>query len=334
MGVMGTYCRLCGLPTQHDHYVLTPGTAVMKIYRQSSPGGGHDFSPEDDRFVFGPEHEWLKATVAVPREAIEGPVLHGSVSDGELVQEDGSAGAFVAEGNEDRYAFHRTCWEALGRPADLSQVTPSAGTFDWALVEPFQQQLFELQVLRDQGKAHMLADPAHEPRTRARIDCMAARARLPAPDAAPGDVAAVLARDRDWSGAMRGGADTRVGFTYQYWRAAQPSLERSAYPALLWVMKAYDQVEGPPLGAQLEPFDGFARALKAAVEQHDAAILVLVITGLGQAQYLVYARDEAATRARIDALPGRDTPLPLDYDNEADPVWAVYFEQMWPERHR
>ena len=305
---------------------------MMKIYRQSSPGGGHEFSPDEDRFVFGPEHEWLKTTVGVPREASEGPVIHGTVSDGDLVPYDGGNGAFVGEGSEDRYAFHRACWDVLGSPEDLSLVTPSAGIFDWALIEPLQQQLFELQVLRDQGKGHMLADPAHEPRTRARIERMAARARLATPAGTATDVPAVLARDRDWSGAMRGGAETRVGFTYQYRRAARPTLERASYPALLWVMKAYAQDEAPPLGAQLEPFDDFARELKATVEQDDAAIVVLVITGMGQAQYLVYAKDEAATRARIDALPGRDTPLPLDYDNEPDPEWAVYFEQMWPER--
>ena len=331
MGVIGTYCQLCGLPTQHDHYVRQAGSRMMKIYRQSHPDG-HHFEPDEDPFVFGPQHDWLKVTVGLPREASDGPVIHGTVSDGDLVKDDGTPGAFVAEGAEDRYAFHRVCWEALGSPEDLTGVTPSAGTFDWAIVEPFQQQLFELQVLRDQGKGWMLVDPAHEPRTRARIDRMAARARLPVPEAKPTNVAAVLAADRDWSAAMRGSDQHRVAFTYQYRRAARPELDRAGYPALLWVMKEYDQVKGPPLGEQLGPFDDFARALKTSVEKDAAAILVLVITGMGQAQYLVYAKDEAATRARIDALPGRDSPLPLDYDNEPDPDWAVYFDEMWPER--
>lgn len=305
---------------------------MMKIYRQGEPEG-HLFEPDEDPFVFGPQHDWLKPTVGVPRSAEEGPVIHGTVSDGDLVQDDGSTGAFVAEGNEDRYALHRVCWEALGSPDDLAGITPSSGTFDWALVEPFQQQLFEFQVLRDQGKGYMLVDPALEPRTRARIDRMAARARTPVMDAAPGAIRTVLSQDRDWVGAMRDGGDVhRVGFTYQYRRAVQPALERTGYPALLWVMKEYDQLEGPPIGDHLAPFDDFARALKASVEKDGAAILVLVITGLGQAQYLVYAKDETSTRARIDALPGRDIPLPLDYDNELDPTWSVYFEQMWPER--
>jgi hypothetical protein len=56
----------------------------------------------------------------------------------------------------------------------------------------------------------------------------------------------------------------------------------------------------------------------------------MVTIGQGQMQLVMQARDEATTRAQIEALPrGR---VPLSFDNERDEAWKIYFTQLAP-RH-
>jgi hypothetical protein len=43
---------------------------------------------------------------------------------------------------------------------------------------------------------------------------------------------------------------------------------------------------------------------------------------------VIYARDELATRARIEALEGLNEPFPSEFDDERDPEWAVYLDQV------
>ena len=59
MGVMASYCQLCGMPVQHDHYVPTDREDSWMIYRSS---GAHGVKPA---VAFGPQHEWLTRGVGV-----------------------------------------------------------------------------------------------------------------------------------------------------------------------------------------------------------------------------------------------------------------------------
>ncbi len=330
MGVIGTNCQLCGVAVQHDHYVPSKRAGMLKIYRGSSPTGGHAWESDEDRFVFGPEHEWLTDLVAPPYREGD-PVLRGHVEDGEV------AGRFVAYGNgEDGQAMHSYCWRALGTPPVALREPLASGFHEWSLVAPYQHQLFAFRELRADGKAWWLVDPAGDSadarRNAARIGALAAQARARRhPDVAPRSVTDVLARDDGWVTRARGGLEG-VDNIFRFRRDAGPTLEVSGYPFLVWFMRRYPVTEASsrPVGPALAEFDDFERALKASVEHDASAILVAVMLGKGQGQYLVYARDEAETQRRIEALPGQSPQTDPGFENERDDTWSVYFDKVWP----
>lgn len=156
MGVIGTFCQACGLPTQHDHYVPSASGPGLKIYRGSEPDGGHRWESTERPFVFGPTHEWLKAAVVVRNEGVQ----HGTVEDGVLTVTDGES-VFVGEGADDGLTFHAACWELSGRRARRTE-----GTFRWSFVHAYQQQLFEVRALQDEGLGWMLEDPSQSTQSR------------------------------------------------------------------------------------------------------------------------------------------------------------------------
>ncbi|MBV8880945.1 MAG: hypothetical protein JO332_13325, partial [Planctomycetaceae bacterium] len=164
MGVHGTYCQLCGLPTQHDHYVPT-ATGMLKIYRGAREDGGHRWEADERPFPFRAEHAWLKDAVVLPWDADR--VLRGPIEDG-AIDDDGDS-ILVWEGGEDGLAFHHTCWELQGSPGSTGAAVRANQSHGWALVEAYQEQLFEFSELAGDGKAWMLADPATDARSRARI---------------------------------------------------------------------------------------------------------------------------------------------------------------------
>jgi hypothetical protein len=166
MGVFGTYCQLCGLPVQHDHYVGQPD-GMLRIYRGSSAGGGHEWTPGDDVFAFTDGHAWLRDAVALPFDA--GEILRGSVEDGVLVDAKSGTDAFVGDGMDDAAAFHAFCWELMGAPPIADDAFAGAETPGVAQVAPYQQQLFEFQRFRDDGHGELLNDPRSSAASRARI---------------------------------------------------------------------------------------------------------------------------------------------------------------------
>jgi hypothetical protein len=57
MGVLSTYCQICGLPVQQDHYVPAKDGGYFHIWR----GDGDDACPP--AVDFGPERAWLRDAV-------------------------------------------------------------------------------------------------------------------------------------------------------------------------------------------------------------------------------------------------------------------------------
>ena len=151
MSVMGTYCEICGLPVQLDHYVPMPGGGFW-IWRDD----GSDAC--DPAVAFGAEHAWLSRAVALRWDETPtgtGTVIEGTVEDGYLEGADGE-GVGVFPDIDDWGAAHHACWQLAGRPASwqsLSYLQPSA------VLEKYQQQLFDFQEFADDGHSWMLADP-------------------------------------------------------------------------------------------------------------------------------------------------------------------------------
>ena len=339
MGVLATNCVVCALPLQQDHYVASEG-GMLKIYRGGSPEGGHVWEPGERPFRFRPEHAWIAEGVGLRRFG-EGPEqVRGPVQDGSLV--DGVTGTahFVGDGDEDYLMLHAACWACSGSPSSEAAQPRGVGRHSWSLMESYQAQLFDFEELAEEGKAWALADPlgtsAEALRSRARIDAILLQARRPTPKrdrSKPASVADLLASDDAWSARVIHNDARQREHSIRLRANVKPGLDVAGYPALLWLVKAYDgDAIGRPDVATRQRLEDFEVALKAAVETDGEAILVTAMVGRGQGQYIVYAKDEQVTRARIDALPGRDTPKVAEYDNELDPQWTVIFHELNPNR--
>nr|BFE60032.1 hypothetical protein GCM10020063_045580 [Dactylosporangium thailandense] len=150
MGVMSTYCQICGLPVQQDHYVPAPGGGSFRIWR----GDGDDEG--GPAVAFGPEHGWLRDAVGLRLRAGDGDVvIEGAVHDG--VFEDSGSDGFVGDGLDDRAALHRACWDLAGRPDTFEPLAD----LEWPEAEErYRQQLFEFAGFVADGHGWMLVDPA------------------------------------------------------------------------------------------------------------------------------------------------------------------------------
>src|SRR5260221_8804656 len=109
VGVMSTYCQICGLPVQHDHYVPAEDGDYFHIWR----GDGSDAC--EPIVAFGPGHAWLRQAVGLPFDDRSGETpVAGAVHDGYLT--DGEDDFDVTDGFGDRVALHGACWRLAGRP--------------------------------------------------------------------------------------------------------------------------------------------------------------------------------------------------------------------------
>lgn len=317
MGVHATYCQLCGLPTQHDHYVRAPERRMMKIYRGGEPDGGHEWEPGDRPFAFTPAHAWLRRAVAL---SFDGETTwHGTVCDGAIETEDGD-GDYVGSGDDDALVFHEACWVALGRPATDGAARTSSGRHAFALVSPYQEQLFEFAALVADGKGWMLEDPAGGAQMRAHLDGLVAAAR--ARDAEePATLADLLARDDDWSGVTKRGPDFgRVAVVRR--REGVWDVDRAGFGDLIWVQKEY--APAPEAWTQLEALEV---ALKADAESDGGALLVLSLISADYAELLFYARDAEATLQRLEKRADIDVVASAMLGTKPDPEWAELAER-------
>ncbi|MBA3451885.1 MAG: hypothetical protein H0T42_02170, partial [Deltaproteobacteria bacterium] len=106
-------------------------------------------------------------------------------------------------------------------------------------------------------------------------------------------------------------------------------------PEMVCVIKEYDGDDwDQPAPAVREALGELAQAIESEVSREGAAMLVAWSIGgdNAQAQFYVWARDEAQTRARIDALPGMAAGKPGEYATEHDPAWRIFFDEVIPAR--
>ncbi|HZE97450.1 MAG TPA: hypothetical protein VE981_10525 [Planctomycetota bacterium] len=313
MGVHGTFCQLCGLPAQHDHYVPTR-SGMLKIYRGSGAGGGHRWEADERPFPFGPEHEWLKDAVVLPWD--EEMVLRGPIEDGSIETGDGDS-LLVFEGAEDGLAFHHFCWEVQGSPGSTGPAVSAAEVHLWSLVDAYQEQLFEFQELKADGKEWMLSDPAADARSRARIEAMLQAGRKEFAQR-PTTLEQILETDRDWSTVAVRDKDHARRSLVRARRVTLEEVPKTGYGTLIRISRDY---QGSPLpdAAEMSAAEAFEIELKGAVERDARAVLAVVGIGKGRVEHLVYARDAAATRAAVGSLPDAKAAT---LSVSEDPLWA------------
>jgi hypothetical protein len=322
MGVTGTFCQLCAMPVQHDHYVPLHGR--FAIYRGAAEGGGRDWSAERP-FPFGPEHAWLKDAVAVDRFG-EG-VSRGLVEDGHLEDPEKDDSVFVWNGgDEDAYVFHHHCWEATGKPTSGPATIRATGLLPYSVVSLYHEQLFQFRELEADGKAWMLRNPASEPRNRERVEQLIDLAtRKPSPGRAPSSLGEVVSMDRDWhSTTVRG--DTRHHLVH-FRRAPDAQMDLSPFPHLLALVIRYSEDARDASAEELGRIQALMFAFKAALERGGFGVHVLSSCGQGLHQHFAYVKDLAEGHRLVDALPERGPIKPDDYDDAHDPAWEIFFQQ-------
>jgi len=329
MGVHGTFCQLCALPVNHDHYIPTPG-GMLRIYRGGKSDAPQTWNDAEQPFPFTPDHDWLRSAVGI--EHGSNKILRGEVSDGNLTDDASGDTTMPFEGDDDARTYHAYCYEALGSPTDSRALT-ARGTHAWSLLAPYHEQLFELQLLADDGKAWMLDDPTTSPRSRDRIAaCVHDAQRVARTDTKSKTTEDILALDAGWEGVVFHDVNHRRRETLRYRSDIVPGLDSLDFVDLVCVMKEYagdDLTQPTPaVRAQIEDFE---LLLKTTVEGDRSAILVATMVGgvKAHAQYFVYARNSAATEAQVRALPGFAGG---DVSIASDPTWRIYFAEVIPRR--
>lgn len=328
MGVIGTFCQLCGLPVQHDHYVPSD-RGYLNIYRGARPGGGHDWESESRKpFPLGPGQAWLADAVSVARfgrgvkrGAVEDGFLHAGPDDADPVM-------VWSGGDEDALAFHHWCWEAMGTPDTGDACVSAVGLLPYSFVARYHGQLFDLRALEADGKGWLAEDPRTSPRSRARIERLLELARRP-PNVDDTTLSEIVKHDRDWV-AVTGTDARRERLELIHYRAAPsprtPGLE--AFPHLLCLALVFDPTPRLPTPAELERFEAFTLAFGEALERDGLGVHVVSSFGAGRRQHLAYVKELTEAHRRVDALEGRGAIASDDYDDAHDPTWKIVFEEM------
>jgi hypothetical protein len=159
MGVMGTFCQICEMPVQHDHYFPLEPESLWGIYRGKDPSSSKGF------ITFGPEHDWLKDAIGLKIKPEQSPIfIECPVEDGVFyVAQSGEQptepceNVFVFEGNEERMAMHRVCYELAGHPECWS---PSGNIPASKILGPYKGQLFDFWTLMGNGLGWTMVDPS------------------------------------------------------------------------------------------------------------------------------------------------------------------------------
>jgi hypothetical protein len=150
VGVFATYCQICGLPVQQDHYVPMEIGSMFYIWR------GDGSNACDPIIPFGPEHAWLRRAVGLRLDERRAEiVVEGLVHDGNI--EGGGDDDNVIDGVGDyRAALHSACWHLADRPATFEPLEHLELS---AEEEQYRQQLFDFEAFVADGHAWMLVDP-------------------------------------------------------------------------------------------------------------------------------------------------------------------------------
>jgi len=301
---------------------------MLKIYRTSSPDI-HSFEEDEPVVRFGPEHTWLAKAVAVPRYG-DGGVMRGPVEDGHITDETSGDTLMIWKGDDEGVAYHEYCYELIGSPTKAADVVTGVGLFGWAIVDGYNGQLFEHHEFRAHGFGWMTEDPTMSQRSRDHLTSLAAQAKSPLVRNHT-TVREVVASPFGWAGVIMREETNEPVHVVRYRTNLHRDLDTADYPVLVWAMK--DTTAVMPTGADMQALFDYETALIAAAERDDAAVVLMTTIGRNQTQYLIQARDEAATTKVLSALPSPQRTTPIHFDNEKDPGWTNFFEKMNPGRH-
>ncbi|MFT3706394.1 MAG: hypothetical protein QM817_01880 [Archangium sp.] len=308
-----TFCQLCGLPTQHDHYVAAHGGG-FNIYRGSMENGGHDWAAQPNQpFPFTPSHAWLRDAVGLLRD--EERVVRGTVEDGGLVDPKTEDEIFVSDGDEDALVFHHWCWELMGCPVNPEHAARGTSQLGWAQLAPYQEQLFEFADYAREGKGELLNDPRTSTASRERITAALEDARRAPPSFdEPNAVDEVLKLDRDWRGTTMGNRAYLIRYREGL---TEEMVASSGREHLLCLIQ--------PATEPSRELEALERQFKQTLEADGLGVTVLHSFGEKKLQLLAYVRDLKEAHRRVEALGWNG---PLEFDDAHDPAWKIFFHDM------
>ena len=107
--------------------------------------------------------------------------------------------------------------------------------------------------------------------------------------------------------------------------------ERLPYPKRLnvfWSMRNPDE-HGMATNGELENLHTFEDRLVAAVEQDESAMLVAVLTGRGEREFVFYVQDPQPFIKHLSEMPQEAERYPVEVHFEEDPAWG-YFDALLP----
>lgn len=311
MGVMASYCQLCGMPVQHDHYVPTEREDSWSIYRSSEP---HGVKPV---VAFGRQHEWLTRGVGVAHYEDEDPVL-GAVEDGHLTDEAGEP-HFVCRGNEDKALMHQACWELAGSPRCFQAIAAAPRLHHWVLLQRYHEQLFEFEKLIGDGRGAWLVDPQlpEGKENRERIEAWLAEARRVS-GLEPPKTARQLAESNSWAR-----EDISREDFHAFWRYRDNVVRGLDLQGLEWRnLGICLKFTGPADGPHTLELEKFESEMLRVVEP--LAVVLACRGKTDQWDYLCYTARQEECEKVIAAL-GRE----VEFDSLPEPNWDNY----WPNLH-
>ena len=106
----------------------------------------------------------------------------------------------------------------------------------------------------------------------------------------------------------------------------------SGYPDLLLVNWSYEpDPHGLPSESAVEAIDDFEDLLLAALEHDYQTVLVCVITNDGSRQWVCYSSDIDEAVVRINAMPQKPQPYPIELLSDDDAEWAYFKDNILGE---
>lgn len=106
----------------------------------------------------------------------------------------------------------------------------------------------------------------------------------------------------------------------------------SGYPELLLINWNYEpDPQGLPTEASEEAIDDFEDLLLVALEHDCQTVLVCVITNAGSRQWVFYTNSVEEAATRINAMPQKKQPYPIELLTDDDAEWAYFKDNILGE---
>lgn len=113
------------------------------------------------------------------------------------------------------------------------------------------------------------------------------------------------------------------------WRDMPEHFERGTFGErvnIFWNMSAPDE-NGLASAAEAQELERFEDRLALAIEEPEHGILLAVLTGNGQREFVFQVRERALLRDVLHAMPQETQPYPIEIYAHSDPGWD-YFESL------